>query len=129
MADTTDHDSEATDPTADAVDTFVQDMMRPELQALVARLRALMHEAAPHATEQISYGLPMWKAHGYLAWISPTQQAITFGFTYGAYFTDPYGLLTGRGKHARHVKLKSAADAEHPVLRDYIRQAVERDSR
>jgi hypothetical protein len=59
-----------------------------------------------------------------LAWISPTKKDITFGFRAGAYFDDPYGLLKGTGKHARHVKLKTVEDANGEALRHYIGQAV-----
>jgi len=112
----------------DAVDEFVKQRVLPEFQDIVAMLRALMRERAPHATEQISYGLPMWKENGYLAWISPSKQGISLGFTYGAYFDDRYGLLKGAGKHARNVKIRKLADANQDALRFYIQQALERDT-
>ena len=88
-----------------------------------------MRECAPQATERISYGLPMWMGNSTLAWISPSKRDITFGFTYGREFEDRYGLLTGTGKHARHVKIRKLADTNQEALRSYIRQALERDSR
>jgi hypothetical protein len=66
----------------DAVDQFVKHKVLPEFHDIVTMLRELMRECAPHATEQVSYGIPMWKGKGYLAWISPTRRDITFGFTY-----------------------------------------------
>jgi hypothetical protein len=44
----------------DSVDDFVRKRILPEFHDIVAMLRALMRECAPLATEQISYGLPMW---------------------------------------------------------------------
>src|SRR2546425_13198236 len=101
----------------DAVDEFVKDKVLPEFHDLVTMPRALMRASAPHATEQISYGIPMWKEKGYLAWISPSKRDVTFGFTYGAEFDDPYVLLKGAGKHARHVKIRTLADANQDALR------------
>jgi hypothetical protein len=113
-----------------AVDEFVTHKVLPEFHDIVSMLRELMRECAPHATEQISYGLPMWKGErAPLAWISPTRRDITFGFTYGAEFDDGYGLLKGVGKHAKHVKIKKLADANQEALRWYIQQALERDAR
>lgn len=113
----------------DAVDEFVKQNVLPEFRDIVTMLRELMRECAPHAPEQISYGMPMWKGRWPLAWISPNKQGITFGFTFGTYFDDPYGLLKGKGKHARHVKIRKLADADQDALRYYIRQALERDAR
>jgi len=64
-----------------------------------------------------------------LAWISPTRTSITLGFRQGAYFEDRYGLLKGRGKHARNVRMKTLKDVNKTALRSYIKQAVEVDKR
>jgi hypothetical protein len=113
----------------DTVDAFVEERVLPELRDVVAMLREMMRECAPHATERMSYGLPMWIGTSTLAWISPTKRDITFGFTYGREFEDRYGLLRGAGKHARHVKIRKLTDANQEALRYYIQQALERDSR
>jgi hypothetical protein len=113
----------------DTVDAFVEERVLPEFRDIVAMVRALMRECAPQATERISYGLPMWIGNSALAWISPSKRDITVGFTYGREFEDPYGLLRGAGKHARHVKIRKLEDANQEALRSYIRQALERDSR
>ena len=110
------------------VDDFVTHQVLPEFHDIVAMLRELMRECARHATEKISYGLPMWIGNSTLAWISPTKQDITFGFTFGAEFEDRYGLLKGRGKNAKHVKIRKLAGANRDALRYYIQQALERDA-
>jgi hypothetical protein len=114
-----------------AVDAFVKEKVLPEFQDTAAFLRALMRESAPQATEQMSYALPMWKVNGLVAWISPNKQGISFGFTFGAGFDDRYGLLKGKAKNARHVQIRKVADAKanEDALRDYIRQALEHDSK
>jgi hypothetical protein len=47
-------------------------------------------------------------------------------FPRGVDMKDPQGLLEGAGKAMRHVKLRSAADAKRPGVRDLIEQAKER---
>lgn len=111
------------------VDEFVKHKVLPEFHDIVAMLRELMRESAPNAVEKVSYALPMWIGNSTLAWISPTKQDITFGFTFGVEFDDKYGLLKGRGKHARHVKIKKLADANQDALRYYIRQALQHDAK
>lgn len=112
-----------------AVDAFVKRKVLPEHRAVVALVRKLMRDAAPNAIESIYYGIPMWRTPNQpIAWMNPTKKDITFGFTHGVELDDRYGLLRGRGKHARHVKLRTIEDANVPALRYYIRQAVKRDA-
>jgi hypothetical protein len=111
------------------VDEFVQSRVLPEFRPVVAMIRELMRECAPQAQELVSYGIPAYKAKRIIAVISPTRKDITFAFTHGIEFEDPYGLLKGVGKVGRHVKIKSVANANKEALRSYIRQALERDAR
>ena len=111
------------------VDEFVARRVLPEHRAVVALLRKLMRDHAPAAREQIAYGIPMWKANGWIAFLSPTKRDITFGFAYGGEFTDRYGLLRGAGKKSKHVKLRSVDDVNVTALRSYLRQAMARDAR
>lgn len=68
------------------VDDFVRHKVLPEFHDIVAMLRELMRECAPHATERISYGLPMWIEKSTLAWIRPTKtpSAITYSNPWNA---------------------------------------------
>lgn len=111
------------------VDAFVRQRVQPEHRPVVTRLRKLMREHAPAARELIAYGIPMWKANGWVAFLSPTKRDITFGFAYGGEFTDRYGLLRGAGKKSRHVKIPSVEDINEVALRSYLRQAMERDAK
>ena len=111
------------------VDTFVEHQMAPEQRALAATVRAAMRLWAPQLTEEIAYGIPMWKGHRHVAWLSPSRRGLSVGFTYGVGFADPHGQLRGRAKNARHVLLRSAADVHLDALRDLIWQAVAEDER
>jgi len=111
------------------VDEFVEARVLPEFHPVVAALRELMRQAAPNATEMISYGIPAYKGRKIFAVISPTKKDITFSFTHGAEFEDKYELLKGVGKIARHVKIKSLQAFNEDALRYYIKQALAIDAR
>jgi uncharacterized protein YdhG (YjbR/CyaY superfamily) len=111
------------------VDDFVTTAVLPELQPVVAMIRALMKECAPQAQELISYGLPCYKINRILAVISPNKEAITFSFSRGLQFEDKFNLLRGIGKSSRHVKIKNLASANIEALRYYIKQALEFDAK
>ena len=112
-----------------SVDDFVQAKVLPELQPVVAMIRALMKECAPDAQESISYGIPAYKARRIFAVISPTKKDITLSFSRGTQFEDKYGLLKGVGKVSRHVKIKNLASANMDALRYYIKQALDFDAK
>lgn len=110
------------------VDEYIEAKIRPEHKPIVARLRALMRECAPNATELITYGIIGWRGRKMLAVISPTKTDLTFAFSQGAEFEDKHDLLRGVGHVSKHVKLKSAETMPEAALRDYIAQALERDA-
>jgi hypothetical protein len=110
------------------VDEFVKTRVLPEFQPVVEMLRELMREMAPDAEEAIRYGIPTYRGSRIFAFISPTKKDITFAFSRGSQFDDKYGLLRGRGKVSKHVKIKSLQGVNMDALRYYIRQAVEIDA-
>ena len=109
------------------VDEFVKTRVLPEQQDIVALLRKMMREYAPNAKELIAYGIPMYKGKRTFAYINPTKNHITFGFSRGTEFEDKYYLLEGVGKRARNVRIKNLRDVNKEALRYYIKQALEHD--
>jgi hypothetical protein len=115
------------DKNAITVDEFVKTRVLPEFQPVVAMLRTLIRETAPDAKEGIIYGIPAYSGRRTLAVISPTRKDITFSFSRGAEFEDTYGLLKGKGKNSKHIKIKNLQDIDKNALRYYIGQALEFD--
>jgi hypothetical protein len=111
------------------VDEFVGARVLPELHPVVAMVRELMRETAPDAREAVRYGVPSYEGKKIFAVISPTKKDITLSFTHGSEFEDAYGLLKGKGKISKHVKIKTTSSVSRDVLRYYIRQAVELDAK
>ena len=120
-------DTKKTGRTQSSVDDFVLRRVEPEFRPIVAALRALMRECAPKAVEAICYGIPAWKGRRILALISPTKRDVTFAFSRGASFDDPWKLLRGVGHVSKHVKLRSITDIQRVALRSYITQALALD--
>jgi hypothetical protein len=107
------------------VDEYIADHIAPQHQPIVARLRDIMRDAVPDAAEVISYNMLCWKGRKRLiAHIAPSATRITLGFIGGIGFDDPYGLLEGKGKATRHVKIKSLDALPEAAVRDYARQAA-----
>jgi len=102
-----------------------------EVQALVMQTRAVVLEVLSGAEEQVD---PPSKiiAYGYgkryadlVCAIAPYKSYVNLIFAKGARLPDPEGLLTGTGKHARHVKIRSAEDVVRPGVKALIEAAKE----
>jgi hypothetical protein len=112
-----------------SVDDYVQQRVRPELRPVAERVRQVMRELAPKAIEKISYNMPVYAGRHIFAYFNASKTHITLSFTLGAGFEDKHGLLRGKAKHARFLKLKRVEDVNKTVLRYYVRQALAEDKR
>lgn len=67
----------------------------PETQVLLEQMRQTIRDAAPDATELISYGMPGYKLRGSLVWFAAAKNHIGFyPSTSGVqYFLEKYGHL------------------------------------
>ena len=76
-------------------------------------VRELMHDGCPTAcVEDAALGyVNVFRAH------------VNVGFYRGDELPDPEGLLEGRGRHMRHVKLRPGQDGREAALEALIRAA------
>jgi hypothetical protein len=105
----------------------------PNISNLTLALRELVLEEAPEAIESIvkSYAV----AIGFSFTGKPLKDGfchivtyathVNLGFNRGAQLSDPNRILVGKGKSIRHVTIKSQSELENPVLRRYLRAAIE----
>jgi len=102
----------------------------PEVHQLVMTTRALVLEIIPQAIEQvdppskiIAYGFGL-KYADLICVIAPYKSYVNLIFSQGAQLPDPQGLLTGTGKRARHVRIKTITDIDASGVRSLLEAAV-----
>jgi hypothetical protein len=103
----------------------------PEMRPIAKRLREIVIEIDPHTVEVVhlgdnpaTYGVgPKKMSEGY-AYVMPQKNWVNLGFFKGADLANSTGLLEGTGKKLRHVKVRSADDAENPEIRRLIERAL-----
>ena len=100
------------------------------MQDLALQTRALIQEVMPGMLEQldpsanlIGYGTDN-TYRGLLCGIVIYPTYINLMLARGASLPDPYGLLEGTGKKARHVKVRKPSDLEGPGVRDLLAAAL-----
>ena len=78
----------------------------PTNQRVIAALSGLVKKAAPEFTQTVKWGQGCWTlGDAPKVYIHAEPDHVQFGFYAGSTLKDPEGLLAGRGKHVRHVKV------------------------
>jgi hypothetical protein len=104
----------------------------PEVAALAKAILSKMRTRLPGAIElvydnfnalAIGFG-PTERASDAVFSIAVFPRWVSLFFLHGASLPDPNKILKGGGKQARHIVLKTAADLDHPALRDLMTRAL-----
>ena len=87
-------------------------MSNPALYEIANSVRTKIWQLADTVGEEVKYGgIFVYKQH------------VTVEFGRGAEMADPHGLLEGKGKGRRHLKLHTLEDIENKHLTNYLRFA------
>ena len=102
------------------VDGYLRELP-PAIQRIVKTLRSMARRNLPGAIELVYHN-----ALGYgvsdspfdrVCYIAPQRNGyVNLGFFYGVDLPDPAGLIEGKGKRIRHVKIYTLAAAKDPQL-------------
>ena len=97
-----------------------------EKRPIIEALRGLIASAAPLAHEIISRDAVWYSppTSGYpIFYLTVFAAHVNLGFFYGGFVPDPEGLLIGRGKRMRHIKIRSVQETENPAIARLLVQA------
>jgi hypothetical protein len=108
------------DPAVDA--WFADDPV--ELQSIAERWFAVMRQCGDDVRELIHDGCPVACVEDApFGYVDSFTHHVNVGFFHGAMLADPAGLLLGKGKHMRHVKLSPERELDVAALSDLIAAA------
>lgn len=92
-------------------------------QEIMEAVRQLIHESVPHVVEEFKWSRPVFRATKDFAYLKTAKAYVTLGFFQFEKLSDEHNLLEGTGKDMRHIKLKSAADIDKALLREWFKAA------
>ena len=105
----------------------------PHVASLFLALREIVLEEAPAAIESIAKGYAL--AVGFSFTGKPMKDGfchivayssyVNLGFNRGALLPDPAKILLGTGKLIRHVAIHNHDDLDRPLVRRFLRAAIE----
>ena len=116
-----------------AVDAFlatVPDPVAALAKATVAKLRAVVPPKTEEALQGSDVAFSFGSGYKSLMFTVTAHPAhVALGVVDGALLKDMTGLLEGKGKANRHVRIESASDLQRGALDRLLREAVQRRRR
>ena len=96
----------------------------------LARLRAVIGDAAPTLTEEWKWETPVWSHQGNVVAIAAFKDHVKVNFFQGASLDDPQGLFNAGldAKATRAIDLHEGDAINEPALQDLVRAAVARNA-
>jgi hypothetical protein len=115
--------SNRVEPTEPTLDTYLE-RLDSRSREIIERLRGIVHEAAPKASEALRWGEPCWELNGLLCYVTTAKNHVTFGFFHGASLKDERGVLSNTGRGERVIKLRTVDEIPAPELKKLIQRAA-----
>ncbi len=93
---------------------------------ILARLRELIHEAAPDITEEWKWDTPVWSQKGNVVAAGAFKDHVKLNFFKGASLDDPQGLFNAGldAKAMRAIDFRDGDKIQEADLKDLVRAAV-----
>lgn len=94
--------------------------------AMLARLRALVHEADPGIVEEWKWSNPVWSHDGIVCTGEAYKNAVKMTFPKGASLPDPAGLFNSslEGHVRRAIDFREGDDIDAAAFKALIRAAI-----
>lgn len=112
---------------AQKIQNFLNDIqaISTEQWEQIREIRKVFNKIGPELREGIMYGgLVFFVGKELVSGIFPYKNHISIEFGNGVNFSDPDGLLEGKGKMRRHLKILDRNDIVAKKIDYYIGQAV-----
>ena len=103
------------------------------MRAIAERLRLVVARTVPDAIERVrprwqllGYDVPIGRRTRYFAWVWPQVEHVHLGFEYGAFMSDPEGVLEGAGvtKRVRWLTFVPGDPIDEAHLAGLLREGV-----
>jgi len=109
----------------DTFDEYLADQL-PRNQTIIRALRKLVRRVSPKLRESVKWGNGCWlnTDDAPVSYVYSAPDHVQFGFFHGAALTDPKGLLQGKGKFVRHIRLLKTGDIDERACAALLKQAV-----
>jgi len=93
---------------------------------MLARLRALIHQAVPDVVEEWKWAVPVWSHHGLICTGESYKKVVKLTFAQGAALPDPAGLFNSslEGKVRRAIDFHEGQALDGKALKALFQAAA-----
>jgi len=106
-------------------DDFLADQS-PNNQVVIRALRRFVKRVEPELSEAVKWGNGCWIGQkGPVAYVYSDSGYVQFGFFSGSSLRDPKGLLEGKGRYVRHIKVRDPSEIDQLAFAALLGQAAE----
>ncbi|MCF6202544.1 MAG: DUF1801 domain-containing protein [Methylococcaceae bacterium] len=109
------------------VNGFLKDLqsIEPDKVEIIELIREIFLNANQKLSEEIKYGGIVFNlSNSLVGGIFPYKQHISIEFSNGVSFPDPGGMLEGKGKNRRHLKIVEKKDIDTKNVKIFVAEAV-----
>lgn len=92
---------------------------------ILEKLRLLIHNNIDNVTEDSKWGIPVFIKSKIFTYLRITKTHIAMGFYNIDRINDKDGILEGKGKTMRHLKLKTKVDIDQMVIVEWLKLTAE----
>jgi len=97
----------------------------PDKLEIIVSIRKIFLSANKELTEDIKYGgLVFNLSNALIGGIFPYKEHISIEFSNGVDFPDPSGMLEGKGKKRRHLKIVKKQDIDAKNVEIFVAEAI-----
>ena len=97
----------------------------PKNQVIIRALPQFVKRIEPRLSEAVKWGNGCWVGkNGPVAYVYSDTGYVQFGFFSGSSLKDPKGLLQGKGKYVRHIKVRDRSAIDERAFSALLRQAA-----
>ncbi|WP_211841113.1 DUF1801 domain-containing protein [Roseinatronobacter monicus] len=89
----------------------------------MARLRDIALASGPQITEEVKYGGILFASRTGFCGVFAYRNHVTLEFSVGRQLPDPHGVLAGKGKFRRHIRIDTEHDIEAKCVDEYLNAA------
>ncbi len=100
-------------------------MVDQEKHKIFMLLRSVVFAINPSIQERVMYGGIMFSLGNDWGGIFVRKNHISFEFVLGVHLKDADGVLEGKGKLRRHIKLSGLRDIEDKKIGNFVKQSLE----
>ncbi|MGH6691704.1 MAG: DUF1801 domain-containing protein [Gammaproteobacteria bacterium] len=97
----------------------------PKNQKIIGALRTFVKRVEPELREAVKWGNGCWIGrNGPVAYVHADTGYVQFGFFHGSTLKSPKGLLEGKGRYVRHIKVHDPSGIDRRTFAALLRQAA-----